>query len=416
VGIACYGPVDPNIDTPAMIAAPNASSQPATCPSPAGVYIHVPFCRAKCPYCDFYSVTERRLIPDYIEALHTELALRRRSVPCADTVYFGGGTPSMLAPRQIGSILDSICGSFSMESHPEVTLEVNPGTVNADNLADYRIAGVNRLNIGLQSIDDQNLVFLGRIHTAGQGLDTLRWARQAGFQNVGLDLIYAIPGQTRKRWESELAEVVRLAPDHLSCYTLTIEPGTPMAARVQKGDIQPLDEKTAGDLFSFSTDYLNRNGYRQYEISNFARDAGDGSRDNRSRHNRKYWTLAPYLGFGPAAHSFLDNRRWWNHDTLHPYLSAIKAGELPVAGAENLTFDQQMIEFIYLGLRQTDGIDTSAFASRFNAAFCGLFEPQVSRLLGEGLLEKSLDHIRLTARGMRFLESVAGRLITSTMF
>jgi oxygen-independent coproporphyrinogen-3 oxidase len=388
----------------------SASAPSGNAPA-AGLYIHVPFCRAKCLYCDFYSIADRRLIPDYLDALQTELNLRRQRVPVADTIYIGGGTPSMLTPGQIGRILDQAGGCFALDTHTEVTLEANPGTVNPEDLAAYRSAGVNRLNIGLQSIDDRNLNFLGRIHTAAEGLEAYRWARKAGFDNVGLDLIYGLPGQTRQRWQAELAEVVQLAADHLSCYTLTIEPGTPLAASVQNGRVRPLDESTAAALFSLTAQYLNRHGYRQYEISNFARQTGPDTRDRRSRHNLKYWTFAPYLGFGPAAHSFLENRRWWNHRSLVDYLADMNSGIPPQAGSETLNREQQIIEFIYLGLRRTEGIDTSQYASRFNEEFSWRFEPWATRLIEEGLLEKSSEHIRLTARGMRFLESVAGRLI-----
>ncbi len=391
---------------------PEISSGASTPSTSTGIYIHVPFCRAKCPYCDFYSVTDHGLIPDYIEALLAELNLYRHGVPRADTLYFGGGTPSVMAPRQIARILDAVHDCFSVAPDVEVTLEVNPGTVNKSALAAYREAGINRLNIGLQSIDDQVLIFLGRIHSAKDGVDTYRWSRDVGFDNVGLDLIYGVPGQTRNRWEAQMADIVELAPEHLSCYTLTMEPGTPMTAMVQNGQIQPLDERTAGELFSATATYLNRNGYHQYEISNFARNTAGGTIDWRSRHNRKYWTFAPYLGFGPAAHSFLDNRRWWNHRSLDYYLADLKAGKRPVAETETLTREQQIIEYVYLGLRQTDGIDAMGFASRYNADFFDHFEPAATRLVSEGLVEKTSERIRLTDRGMRYLESVVDRLLS----
>jgi len=392
--------------------APGSSAETAAFPTPAGLYIHVPFCRAKCPYCDFYSVTDPGSILEYIEALIAELNMRRQWVPRADTIYFGGGTPSVLTPLQITQILEAIHACFSVTPDAETTLEVNPETVNQASLAAYRAAGINRLNIGLQSLDDQTLAFLGRIHTAKKGVDAYQWARAAGFNNIGLDLIYGVPGQTRSRWEDEMAGVVQLAPDHLSCYTLTMEPGTPMAQRVQNGQIQPLDEQTAGDLFSTTAAYLNRNGYRQYEISNYSRHVAGDTSDRRSRHNRKYWTGAPYLGFGPAAHSFLDNTRWWNHRSLKEYLADLKAGKRPVADTETLTREQQMMEFVYLGLRQTDGIDTAGFASRFKVDFSDRFESEETRLVREGLVEKSPGRIRLTQRGMRFLEHVADRLLS----
>jgi len=349
---------------------------------------------------------------EYIEALLAELYMCRHRVPRADSIYFGGGTPSVLTPLQFAHIFEAIHTCFQVTADAEITLEVNPGTVNQAALVAYRRAGINRLNIGLQSIDDRTLTFLGRIHTAKQAVDTYRWARAAGFDNIGLDLIYGVPGQTRSRWEAELAGIVQLAPDHLSCYTLTVEPGTPMAERVKNGQIQPLDEDTAGELFSTTAFYLSRHGYCQYEISNFSRHAAEETRDRRSRHNRKYWTGAPYLGFGPAAHSFLDNTRWWNHPSLEDYLANLKAGKHPVAGKETLTREQQMIEYVYLGLRQTDGINEADFASRFAAEFSGRFEPEMLRLVSEGLVEVSLGRIRLTRRGMRFLEHVIDRLLS----
>ena len=351
------------------------------------------------------------MISAYIEALLAELNMRRHQVHCADTIYFGGGTPSVLTHLQIAQILEGIHTCFSVTPDAEITLEVNPETVNQAALTAYREAGINRLNIGLQSLDDATLKFLGRIHTAEKGVDSYRWARVSGFDNIGVDLIYGVPGQTRSRWETEMAGVVGLAPDHLSCYTLTMEPGTPMAQRVQNGQIQTLDEQTAGDLFSATASYLNHHGYRQYEISNFSRHAAGDSRDRRSRHNKKYWTAAPYLGFGPAAHSFLDHTRWWNHRSLNDYLADLKAGRCPVAGSETLTREQQVMEFVYLGLRQTDGLDTADFASRFNEAFSDRFEPEVSRLVREGLLEQSSGRIWLSHRGMRFLEHVVDRIL-----
>ena len=202
------------------IVSSETSKFPATL---AGLYIHVPFCRAKCPYCDFYSVTDPGLISAYIEALLAELNMRRQQVHLADTIYFGGGTPSILTPLQIAQILEGVHTCFSVTPDAEITLEVNPETVNQAALASYREAGINRLNIGLQSLNDATLKFLGRIHTAEKGVDTYRWARASGFDNIGVDLIYGVPGQTRSLWETEMAGVVGLAPDHLSCYTLTIK-------------------------------------------------------------------------------------------------------------------------------------------------------------------------------------------------
>ncbi|HSO20820.1 MAG TPA: coproporphyrinogen III oxidase family protein, partial [Desulfosarcina sp.] len=216
--------------------------------------------------------------------------------------------------------------------------------------------------------------------------------------------------QTVHRWEAEMAGAVGLAPDHLSCYTLTIEPGTPMARRVQDGAIRLPDEATVGDLFDATAAFLEGSGYRWYEVSNFARHAA-GLPDRRSRHNRKYWTLAPYLGFGPAAHSFLNATRWWNHRSLDDYLADVAAGKAPVSGRETLTQGQQIMEYVYLGLRQTDGIDTADFCVRFGEDLHRRFARQLPPLVAEEMLEASGGRIRATRRGMRFLESVADRLL-----
>ncbi|WP_319524745.1 radical SAM family heme chaperone HemW [uncultured Desulfosarcina sp.] len=379
--------------------------------SPAGIYIHVPFCRAKCPYCDFYSVTDLNRIDAFVKALPTEMEIQRHRISLADTVYFGGGTPSLLSASQIERILAAVHDRFAVTADAEVTLEVNPGTVDRQDLDAFRRSGVNRLNIGLQSTDDRTLSFLGRIHTADAGISTYRHARDAGFDNVGLDLIYAVPGQTRKAWETEMAKAVELAPEHLSCYTLTVEAGTPLARRVAAGQVRPLGESIAGDLFSATADFLEAHGYRQYEISNYARVCEGRHLDLRSRHNRKYWNFNDYMGFGPAAHSLEGSTRRWNCRTLDDYLAALQQGASPEAGRETLTMDQQILEAVYLGLRQTDGIDTARFASRFQSDFHDLFGKQVAQLAAEGLIDASAEQVRLTRQGMRFLESVVQRML-----
>ncbi len=378
---------------------------------PAGIYIHVPFCRSKCPYCDFFSIANDGRIPDYLDALLVELSRSRLAGLAVDSIYFGGGTPSLLTAEAIGRIIEAVNRHFAVNGDAEITLEANPGTVSRESLAAYRSLGVNRINIGLQAMDDSTLAFLGRIHTAGQGVDAYEWARAAGFDNVGLDLIYAIPGQTRQHWEAQMARAVRLAPEHLACYSLTVEPGTPLADRVADGQVRLPAEKMAADLFDLTAAYLNANGYRQYEISNFAQAPAPGKPDRRSRHNRKYWSGAAYLGFGPAAHSFFDHTRWWNHGSVDRYLADLAVGKPPVAQREVLTRAQRLIEFVYLGLRQTAGIDKADFKLRFAEGFCDRFEPQLTRLIDEGLVEDAGMRIRLTGRGRRFLEGVVVWLI-----
>lgn len=390
-----------------MIPAPS----PPETSTAAGIYVHVPFCVAKCHYCDFYSVSTLNRIPDYLEALLLEIDQCNAVLPDVDTLYFGGGTPSVLLPRQIERIITHLKGRFSVDPASEITMEVNPGTVTPEKLAGYRSAGINRLNIGFQSLSDLRLRQLGRIHSVRQGLDTLHWARQKGFENIGLDFIYGIPNQSERQWRTELSQIVELGVQHLSCYTLTVEPGTPMSVKVKDREITPLNEAVTGALFSLTREFLDSHDYRQYEVSNYARVDHSGGNDYRSRHNRKYWTFAPYLGFGPSAHSYMDNRRWWNTRSLEAYLEALQSATSPIADEETLSREQQIVEFVYLSLRQTVGIDTIDFESRFDLNFYRWYEHEISLLLNEELIELHHQWIRTTPRGMLLLDQVVERLI-----
>ena len=379
--------------------------------TPAGIYIHVPFCLSKCPYCDFYSVTSLDIIDEYIGAVITELHLRRQDVEIVDTIYFGGGTPSILTPQQLEKILGHLYHCFVVTDDAEITLEANPGTVNRGDLSAYRSIGINRLNIGLQSATEETLRFLGRIHSAKQGIEMYQGAREVGFQNVGLDLMYGVPGQSLQSWESELASVVKMEPEHLSCYTLTLEQGTSVANGVETGKTCLPGEKMTAGLFSFTMAYLTANQYDHYEISNFARIDSTGCVDRRSRHNQKYWNFTPYLGFGPAAHSYQRNSRRWNHRSLDTYLTELKIKKLPVAGREILTCEQQMMECVYLGLRQTKGIDIREFSLKFQVDSKNDFRTALRQLFNEDLLQNDAGRVYLTEKGFLFHEMVVRRLI-----
>lgn len=385
--------------------------------SPGGIYIHVPFCRSKCSYCNFYSITEVHEISHYVDMLVTELVLSG-PLPCqVDTIYLGGGTPSLLAPDQISRILETLCRHFSISSRPEITLEVNPGTTDGPGIVDqrrlsaYRQAGINRLTIGVQSTDDAVLRFLGRSHTAAQAISVFRDAQAAGFENIGTDLIYGIPGQTLSLWQAELTRMAALSPTHLSCYTLTLEPGTLFSENVKKGSVPSPDDRQVAALFSFTPRWLEKNRYRQYEVSNFFRHHPEDG-DYRSRHNCKYWNFSPYRGFGPAAHSFEKNRRWWNHRDFSKWSASLSAGTLPVAGSEILTREQRLIESVYLGLRQTAGIDVDRLEKEFGIEFFSFFGDAVKNLVSAGMMTRSPECVRLTQKGMRFLESAASMMIS----
>lgn len=371
-----------------------------------GIYIHIPFCQSKCPYCDFYSVTDLARIPDYLNALQAEMRMTADGGTRADTLYIGGGTPSVLTPAQMGQIVDWAAAYFNLTPTAEMTLEINPATATARDLQDYAAFGFNRLNIGVQSFSDRNLSFLGRRHNADQALAAIKAGIDAGFSNIGFDLMFGLPEQTAGAWKNDLLQAIRLAPKHLSCYLLSYEPHTPLHADLQAGRFMPLSDFHSADLFRMAHDFLGAAGYEHYEVSNYAR----GSRW-RSKHNQKYWNFAPYIGLGPSAHGCCLPRRWWNHRSLDSYLEAISKGLTPKADEETLSDEQQLIEALYLGLRQFDGIDFIAFQSRFQIDFKLYFHTALDRFSAEGWLE--MDNLRccLSVEGMLFLDRIVDELV-----
>jgi oxygen-independent coproporphyrinogen-3 oxidase len=375
-------------------------------PAP-GIYFHIPFCRRKCRYCDFFSITDTDKIPDFIDGLVMEMVLTP-STKDSDSLYIGGGTPSLLEPRQLEVLLTSALNRFNPAPSAEITIEINPGTVTDDRLLQYGELGCNRLNIGIQSFDDRHLQLLGRIHNARQAIDTFNTARRYGFANIGIDLIFGLPGQTSVHWQKELATALDLHPEHISCYMLSYEPGTPMHKDKQSGNVTPLAEKPTADLFRMTHETLCAAGYDHYEISNFSH----GKR-YRSRHNQKYWGLAPYAGLGPSAHSYdpKSHTRRWNHSDVSQYLNALVEGKLPTSGEEILTKSQQMMEALYLGLRQSDGLNLPAFEKRFNLVFAHYFKSELSRLNDYGWTHIDGDRLCPTLEGMLFLDQMVGILM-----
>lgn len=379
---------------------------------PAGLYIHIPFCVKKCPYCDFYSISDGSLRPAFMNALISEMRMTRDPNLTFDTLYMGGGTPSVLETKTIKKIIETARQSYEILPHAEITLEVNPGTVSLKQFEGYRCSGVNRLNIGVQSFDPVNLQFLGRIHSGRDAHAAVTWAQKAGFENMGLDLIYGIPNQTKKSWLMDLKLAVESKPQHLSCYILSFEPGTPLYRDRQEGRLKPLAEPKVCELFETTLEFLSHHGYVQYEISNFACQSMNnfglkGAALNRSRHNMKYWKFAPYIGLGPSAHSFLEPKRYWNCADVEKYIQDLDAEKLPLAGEERLSMEQLMIEAIYLGLRQTKGILIDGFDKKFGVTFKTMFKDTIDVLESKGLIELSQNRCALTSRGMLYLDSIA---------
>jgi oxygen-independent coproporphyrinogen-3 oxidase len=368
---------------------------------PAGLYIHIPFCRKKCPYCNFFSISDLSLQPDFVEALLAEIHLTADLMPAFDTVYLGGGTPSILPVGRLQQILTAVQSEYPILPDPEITLEVNPGTVTAGQLAAYRNMGINRLSIGVQSFQDENLAFLGRIHDGQQAVDTIGWARRAGFDNLGLDLICGLPQQSLRLWEQDLQQAANHAVEHLACYTLTFEAGTQMQKDLQQGRLQPPAEQLVADMLTLTLDRLSACGYHRYEVSNFARSPA-----LRSRHNQKYWTSVPYIGLGPSAHSWIPPERYWNHKDVAAYIADLGSGRLPIGGRERLDRKQMITEAIMLGLRTADGIDAARFADRFGVTVEQLFGDVIRRSEADGWLSTGNGRLALTDRGMLLLDAI----------
>jgi oxygen-independent coproporphyrinogen III oxidase len=370
--------------------------------SPPGIYIHIPFCVQKCGYCGFSSTTDRALIPDFLMALSSEAFSYRELWNRFDTLYIGGGTPSVLTTDDLGRMIDNIRTAFTIASGAEITVEVNPGDIHAAYLRRMRVAGVNRLNIGCQSFDDKTLVFLGRRHTARQAGESIRLAREAGFDNIGIDLIYGIPGQSITRWRETLGEALSFAPDHLSCYQLTIEEGTPLAELCRKGEVTLPDDAIQADFFLMTSRMLEESGYDHYEVSNFAHLS-----DTQSHHNKKYWNHTPYLGLGPSAHSFDGSRRWWNTRSVDAYIRNLAAGRSPVSASELLTVEQMRLETLFLGFRTGRGVHLADYKSRFGQDLI-LEKAKILKRLGEeGLVEIHDGFLRPTRSGMAVADSLA---------
>lgn len=331
----------------------------------AGVYIHIPFCVRKCSYCDFVSFPENGMLPAYVDALIKEITLTSRvfpKPPSVDTVFIGGGTPSLLSPKQLGSILDAVRDCYRLEPDAECSMESNPGTVTLESLEGYRHAGINRLSIGAQTMDGALLKRIGRIHTPLQFVDAVRFAHKAGFTNINVDVMHGLPGQTEKTYLATLSDVCDLDIQHISAYSLILEEGTSLYDRVRAGEETLPDPDAVADMQDAGIQYLAESRFQRYEISNFARDGF------RCRHNLNYWNNGEYLGFGLAAHSAFRHKdwtRWSNVTCLTDYFACIRRGKRPTQETIRLYPADELFETVMLGFRKIDGIDNAVFHARF---------------------------------------------------
>lgn len=384
-------------------------------PLPASLYLHIPWCLSRCPYCDFNTYAAQSWPEqDYTAALLRELDWFTEREPFAstplDTVFFGGGTPSLFAPATIERILRAITRRFRTGPDLEVTLEANPGTVDAGKLAGFRDAGVNRLSLGIQTFQPRLLEALGRRHDVGQSREALEAARTAGFDRLSLDLMYAIPTQTPAELEDDLAQAILAGPDHVSAYALIFEPGTPLTRDLQAGRIERLSEPAEAEMYETVGERLGAGGLIQYEISNYCLPGQE------ARHNQAYWRGRPYLGLGAGAHCFAPRGappapdadfgvRWQNERDPARYREKIERDGHAVAEHESLSRSQAQGEFCWLGLRENRGLDRGEFLRRFGAEFEETF-PHTADLRTEGLLEDRDGRIALTQTGRLLADSV----------
>ena len=355
-----------------------------------GLYVHIPFCAAKCSYCDFYSLARREdRMDDYCAALtqHLREVAPRMAGQQVDTVYFGGGTPSYLGPKRLAALLKTIRKCYALTADAEITLEANPdsaGDVKA--LKALRKAGINRLSLGAQAMDDEMLRRLGRIHTAQQVHEAVSAARSAGFQNISIDLMYGLPGQTMDHWQRTLESAVALGTEHVSAYGLKVEEGTPLWQRRDSAELP--DDEAQADMYLWAVEALGAAGYGQYEISNFARPGYE------SRHNLRYWRMAPYAGFGPGAHSDFGNVRFAYDRDLDGYI----AGEMRLSEREEILPRERCMEYIMLSLRTAEGISRSVVERTYRKPFAQA-EAVLRELAEHGLAEATEAGWRLTPRG-----------------
>jgi oxygen-independent coproporphyrinogen-3 oxidase len=370
----------------------------------SGIYIHIPFCESKCGYCDFYSITDLYLEYRFLDSLEKEIAIRANEYSNSgtfDTIYLGGGTPSILSTKQIVRILNLLYNNFTITSDAEITIEVNPGTVDQSKLAEIKEAGINRISIGVQSFNKNELQFLDRIHSVNQSLKTIQYAKDSGFENISIDLIYALPSQSILNWEKTLNKTIELNPEHISAYNLTIEKGTPFFDLKKKDMIKPLTELKEKEFFNFTDLILTSAGYNHYEISNF----GKGE-ENKSRHNYKYWQHNYYLGFGPSAHSFWNNQRWSNYKSVEKYISSLNENKKPVEFCEKLSTKDLEFEYIFLSLRTFSGLNLIEFQNKFKSDFIDKYKSIFLKLIDTDYSVIDETCFKLTKKGMVLCDEI----------
>lgn len=372
--------------------------------SEAGIYIHIPFCKSRCSYCDFATDVYRDndSVERYVSALCSEITNYELPITNpVDTIYFGGGTPSLLTAKQLERVLETVHKRFEFDKHIEFTLEMNPATVSIEKLNDYKSLGVNRASFGVQTFDDKALKILARGHDADDARKTFEILRRSKFENISFDLIGGLPNQSLKDWKHNLDEALQMDPEHLSLYLLEVHESTPLAEQIRSRR-QPLpDEDLAGEMYQMMIEMVSAKGFEHYEISNFAKPGFE------SKHNNKYWLCEPVIGFGVSAHSFDGiSRRWANERDTNKYVSLLEKGKTPVVESNTLTQDQSAAEYAFLNLRLERGVDLESYETLFGTGLYEKFGKELKGLSDTGLVAIADGALRLTRKGKLFSNEV----------
>lgn len=371
----------------------------------AGIYIHIPFCKTRCVYCDFYKETDESEIDAFVDALRAEIGLRQQEVSeTVKTIYFGGGTPSRLSGKHFQEIFETLFSVFSIEKNAEITLEANPDDLSEEYVKTLQQLPFNRISIGIQSFQDNELKFLSRRHSSKQAIEAVKLCQQVGFNNISIDLMYGLPKQTLDVWKENLRVACALNIQHISAYHLIYEEKTKLYSLLQKGRVQPVTDETSTEMFSTLIDTLAENGFEHYEISNFAKN------NLYSKHNTSYWQNEKYVGLGPSAHSFDGENRSWNVASLHKYIESIKRGTL-LQETERLTQSQKYNEFILTGLRTMWGMNLTLLKEKFGQKLFDYCMENAQKFIRQNLLVEKDNSLKLTREGIFISDGIMSELM-----
>jgi oxygen-independent coproporphyrinogen-3 oxidase len=371
----------------------------------AGIYIHIPFCKSKCAYCNFFSLASESKINDYVEALKKEIVLRKNYLggETVKTIYFGGGTPSILSVKNIEEILELLNKNYEIVSSPEITLEINPDTIDREKMSSLKKIGVNRMSVGIQSFDDEDLRYLGRRHDSRHAMQVLEDLKQTDFEKITLDLIYGMPTLTEEKWNKNLDIFFSTGITHLSAYALTVEPKTILGQRIEKGELQSVSEEETIRHYNILVERTKENGFEHYEISNFAKEGF------RSQHNSIYWRDEKYLGLGPSAHSYDGKSRQWNISNLTKYIQLVGDAEL-FYEKEILSTEDKFNEYVMTSLRTSWGCDIEKIERDYGKSYAHHFLKNIKKYLENGEMLKENNTYFLSEEGKLFADGIAADL------